>query len=208
MGDSKQWDSGVGSSSERTSTSTISVSEGIKKFEEEIHRSEKNLNTHMKWLNQKCSNVGSMDSLLGWTTDEPPALPARSKFSSEDHLVPPPLPARRTMMNQKKVTYAEHEVTVHGMSSDQESLNIIRNNKEVQDDIVNEYDDDEQQFEIIPTLPSVRDLATKFQIKKSPEPKPRKSLIKVKLFRIKIKINISFFRKNLLKVESTEGIEA
>ena len=42
MGDSKQWDSGVGSSSERTSTSTISVSEGIKKFEEEIHRSEKN----------------------------------------------------------------------------------------------------------------------------------------------------------------------
>ena len=72
-------------------------------------------------------------------------------------------------MNQKKVTYAEHEVTVHGMSSDQESSNIIRYNKEVHGDIVNEYDDDEQQFEIIPTLPSVRDLANKFQIKKSPE---------------------------------------
>ena len=72
MGDSKLWDSGVGSSGERTSTSTISVSEGIKKFEEEIHRSEKNLNTHMKWLSHKSCIVGSMDSLLGWTTDEPP----------------------------------------------------------------------------------------------------------------------------------------
>ena len=33
MGDSKLWDSGVGSSNERTSTTTIPVSEGIKKFE-------------------------------------------------------------------------------------------------------------------------------------------------------------------------------
>ena len=181
MGDSKLWDSGMGSSNERTSISTISVAEGIKKFEEEIHRSEKNLNTHMKWLSHKSCIVGSMDSLLGWTTDEPPALPARSRFGSEA----PPLPARRTMMNPKKVTYAEHEATVQGISSDQESYNVIRSKQEVYDDVVNEYDD-EQQFNIIPTLPSVRDLATKFQVKKSPEPKPRKSLIKVKNVEFKI----------------------
>ena len=179
MGDSKLWDSGVGSSGERTSTSTISVSEGIKKFEEEIHRSEKNLNTHMKWLSHKSCTVDSMDSLLGWTTDEPPALPARSRFGSEANLLPPPLPARRTMMNPKKVTYAEHGATVQGISSNQESYDVIRSKQKVYDDFVNEYDD-EQQFDIIPTLPSVRDLATKFQVKKSPEPKPRKSLIKVK----------------------------
>lgn len=175
MGDSKQWDSGVGSSSERTSTSTISVSEGIKKFEEEIHKSEQNLNTHKAWLNQKSYNVGSMDSLLGWTTDDPPALPAR--YRSQDHLAPPPRPARRSLANNKKVTYADHEDTVHGASSDQESQKIIKN--EIYKEILNEYDDDEQDLELIPTLPSVRDLATKFQIKKSPEPKPRKSLVKV-----------------------------
>jgi len=185
LGDSKQWDSGVGSSSERTSTSTISVSEGIKKFEEEIHRSEQNLNSHIKWLTHKSSNIGSVDSLLGWTTDEPPALPARNKFLSEDHLLPPPLPARRTMVNQKKVTYAENEVTVHGVSSDQESVSIIRCNNEVYEETVNDSEDEEY-INIIPTLPSVKDLATKFQPKKSPEPKPRKSLIKKKSFENRI----------------------
>ena len=81
-------------------------------------------------------------------------------------------------MNQKKVTYAENEVTVHGVSSDQESLNIIRYNKDVYEEACNDYEE-EQYYDIIPTLPSVKDLATKFQSKKSPEPKPRKSLIKV-----------------------------
>ena len=155
--DFKQCDSGVGSSNERTATSTVSVLEGIRKFEE-IHQSESNLHKRNVSQNKRSSQVGSIDSLLGLVTDEPPALPERSRFKSENRLIPPPLPAKRTSMSYKKVTYTEDLDEYNTDNQIQEDGNIK---------------------EEIPTLPSVKELATKFQVKQSPEPKPRKSFIKV-----------------------------
>ena len=68
LGDSKHWDSGVGSSSERTST--FSVSEGIRRFERDFRFSEHYPDDNL---------VGSVDSLLSVHDDTPPMLPEKMK---------------------------------------------------------------------------------------------------------------------------------
>ena len=145
-GESKNWDSGVGSASERTST--ISVSEGIKRF------------SHVK-------RTGSVDSLLH--EHEPPPLPVKARLGSKHHSPPTP-PSNRSVLKQKKVSYAAEKYVSDTSKDDFEF-----------------YDNDDKYEWVdeidpspIPRLPSVKDLAALFQKSSiSPEPKPRKSLLKV-----------------------------
>ena len=75
-------------------------------------------------------------------------------------------------MKQKKVGNSENEL----------QKNKWHSNQAIYTDCINEYDDNEnsEYFQTsIPRLPSVKDLAALFQPKQSPEPKPRKSSVKV-----------------------------
>ena len=171
LGDSKHWDSGVGSSSERTST--FSVSEGIRRFERDFRYSEHYQDDNL---------VGSVDSLLSVHEDIPPMLPEKMKSKYrrlEQSSSPPPQPSKRSMLKQKKVTYANENET--GLSSVRGLKDQgISSSDVVYDSIAHEYDDEHDPYSAsIPRLPSVKDLAAMFQPKLSPEPKPRKSLTKV-----------------------------
>ena len=151
-GDSKHWDSGVGSSCERTST--ISVSEGIKKFSDTsgVYR------------------AVSVDSLLQHDVD-PPVVPAKTSGKYQ-HTTPPtpPPPSKRSVLKQKKVSYQEKKIQ-SGRNSDFEFYD---------NDDHYEWVEEFQESSPIPRLPSVKDLAALFQQTNiSPEPKPRKSLAKV-----------------------------
>ena len=141
LGESKCWDSGVGSSSERASTSYFSVSDGIRIYEEEIAR---------RYQPSLRSSV-SVDSLL---VDSPP-----------------PLPSRRESV--KKVSYAEKDLTSRSVVSHEHQTLAQTNGDSVNDNEEDLYSGS------IPRLPSVRDLAAIFQPRQSPEPKPRKSVMKV-----------------------------
>ena len=186
LGDSKHWDSGVGSSSERTST--FSVSEGIRRFERDFKYSEHHPLDNLV--------VGSVDSLLSVHEETPPTLPdkMKSKYRRlEQSSSPPPQPSKRSMLKQKKVTYANENETGGSNMRALKDQGISSNNL-VHEDIVNEYDDEHHLYSTsIPRLPSVKDLAAMFQPKLSPEPKPRKSLTKVKLDKIQ------FIKPNALK---------
>ena len=186
LGDSKHWDSGVGSSSERTST--FSVSEGIRRFERDFKYSEHHPLDNLV--------VGSVDSLLSVHEEAPPMLPdkMKSKYRRlEQSSSPPPQPSKRSMLKQKKVTYANENETGGSNMRALKDQGISSNNS-VHEDIVNEYDDEHHLYSTsIPRLPSVKDLAAMFQPKLSPEPKPRKSLTKVKLDKIQ------FIKPNALK---------
>ena len=165
IGDSKHWDSGLGSSSERTST--LSVSEGIRKFEAEP--------------GDPVTPRGSVDSLLstGDTGTESP-VPAKTKTKSGPERLssPPPLPSRRSVMRQKKVHYAETDCP-----APKEFQDRCESGNQDPSTIVHEYDNEDHDVyhNSVPRLPSVKDLAAKFQPRLSPEPKPRKSLMKVGL---------------------------
>ena len=155
--ESKYWgDSGVGSSSERTSTSYFSVSDGIRIYEEEIARH------HLR------SSL-SVDSLL---LDEAPGQARRLERS----VSPTPPPSRRAAREQKKVTYAADLKARRGESSQHEL--ILCRAQETNEDSVNDNEEDLYSSSI-PRLPSVKDLAAIFQPRLSPEAKPRKSLMKV-----------------------------
>ena len=155
MEESKYWgDSGVGSSSERTSTSYFSVSDGIRIYEEEIARH--NLRSSL-----------SVDSLL---LDETPG-----QTRLERSVSPPPPPSRRASREQKKVTYADLK-SRRGESSDHDM--ILCRAEERNEDSVNDNEED-LYCSSIPRLPSVKDLAAIFQPRLSPEAKPRKSVMKV-----------------------------
>ena len=156
MEESKYWgDSGVGSSSERTSTSYFSVSDGIRIYEEEIARH------HLR------SSL-SVDSLL---LDEAPGQARRLERS----VSPPPPPSRRPSRDQKKVTYADLN-SRRGVSSGHD-VSLYRA-EQTNEDFVNDNEEDFYSSSI-PRLPSVKDLAAIFQPRVSPEAKPRKSVMKV-----------------------------
>ena len=74
-------------------------------------------------------------------------------------------------MKQKKVGNSENEL----------QKNKWHSNQAIYTDCINEYDDENSEYfqTSIPRLPSVKDLAALFQPKQSPEPKPRKSSVKV-----------------------------
>ena len=167
ISDFKQWDSGLGSSSERTST--LSVSEGIRKFEADL-----------------CGVLSpreSVDSLLSaGDTDPPaPAFPNNTKSKTrrlERSSSPPPLPSRRSGMRKNKVHYAETDSLA---SKEFQEFRQSGNQDLSLSHIVHEYDNEGHDVKqnSVPRLPSVKDLAAKFQPRLSPEPKPRKSLMKV-----------------------------
>ena len=119
----------------------------------------------------------SVDSLLSqdYVPDPPaPVLPVKNKKSRRMEVTtsPPPQPSRRSMMKQKKVTYDDvSKIVARSDPSHTKDLYYA--------EVVNYYDDDIIDDAPIPRLPSVKDLAALFQPKISPEPKPRKSLLKV-----------------------------
>ena len=145
----------MGSSSERTSTSYFSVSDGIRIYEEEIARN--NLRSSL-----------SVDSLL---LDVAPGLARRLERS----VSPPPPPPRRSSRDQKKVTYAD--LNSRRSVRPGHDMNLFRAEERNEDSPI----DNEEDWcsSSIPRLPSVKDLAAIFQPRLSPEAKPRKSVMKV-----------------------------
>ena len=175
--------------------STVSVTQEIRRFEESIEQSDSS-QSHLEWQRLKgparASNLStSMDSLL----ESEPAPPRPTT---------PPQPARRRVTTssspQKRVTIATDQlVTVHSLSCTPEL----------------EIEDFAGDSEPPPCLPSVRELAVRyfyqcnfdtqtnifcntllrFQPRKSPEPKPRRSLLKVislsRLYACTCKISVS-----------------
>ena len=104
----------------------------------------------------------------------------KSKYRRLEQSLSPPLqPSKRSILKQKKVTYAnENEVGGSNMRALKDPC--ISSNSEY---IVNEYDDEHGLYSTsIPRLSSVKELAAMLQPKPSPEPKPRKSLTKKKCF--------------------------
>merc|ERR1711974_186311 len=154
--------SGLQSSTwDELATTTVSVVEEIRRFEGNIEQNDSS-QSHLEWQRLKGppshrpSHLStSMDSLL----DSEPATGVPRPTT-------PPQPARRRLAGsspQKRVTIATDQlVTVHSMSCSPEL--------EIED----------CEAETPPCLPSVRELAVRFQPRKSPEPKPRRSLLKKK----------------------------
>ena len=106
-----------------------------------------------------------MDSLL----HDPPPLPVKTKVGAKYHIPPTP-PSSRSVLRQKKVSYAEK----HAPETSKEDFEFYDNDDKYE--WVDEIDPSP-----IPRLPSVKDLAALFQKSSvSPEPKPRKSLLKVR----------------------------
>ena len=128
-----------------TATSTISVTEEIRRFEENIEQSDSS-QSHLEWQRLKAPRPShlstSMDSLL---ESEPAALPCTQRPTT------PPQPARRRLpasSPQKRVTIAtEQLVTVRSMSCTPEL----------------EIEDCASETEPPPCLPSVRELAVRWQ---------------------------------------------
>ena len=139
--------------------------------------------------------VGSVDSLLSAVEESPapcpapaPPLPVKTKIKArrlEQSASPPPLPSRRSMLRQRKVHYAEKD-------GDDNIQPCSKSYEEFAGDDAHNDEDEVDSYQLsIPRLPSVKDLAAKFQPKLSPEPKPKLSLIKVNL--IPIHLNFRTF---------------
>lgn len=142
--------------------------------------------------------VGSVDSLLSAVEESPapapysapaPPLPVKTKIKArrlEQSASPPPLPSRRSMLRQRKVHYAEKD--------EDDNIQPSRDSYEefAGEDAHNDDEDEVDNYQLsIPRLPSVKDLAAKFQPKLSPELKPKLSMIKVNL--IPIHLNFRTF---------------
>ena len=157
----------------------------------ELHRFE----TEADYLHYT-GRVGSVDSLLSAVEESPapcpapaPPLPVKTKIKArrlEQSASPPPLPSRRSMLRQRKVHYAEKDGddNIQPCSKSYEEF--------AGEDAHSDAEDEVDSYQLsIPRLPSVKDLAAKFQPKLSPEPKPKLSLLKVNL--IPIHLNFRTF---------------
>ena len=119
--------------------------------------------------------LGSMDSLVSAdsdyssggalmltaaaTTGAPP-LPPKGRYISSDNLVPPKLPPKKKVSistSECHVIIADNEDSLSGKDSPTLSSSTSADS--------------------LATLPSVKELASKFMPKKSPEPMPRKSVV-------------------------------
>ncbi len=128
------------------------------------------------------------------SSSRPPALPPRGRFVSSEELRPPP-----PRPQKKRVSIAEKEAEIIGtpvmerrrpaveetpdlVPKAAESSSVVVEDRESSRPLVtvtaaataSEYSD-----ESLATLPSVRELASKFLSRSSPEPTPRKSINKV-----------------------------
>lgn len=220
LDDNNIQDSGVGSSSERTSTMSKVESE-ILHFQRKIEEAAVENSRAKDWERRKATlRSSSVDSLLSMEESsdchQPPALPPKGRFMSTEDLLPPPkLPPKQRTSLTKKVSISTNAVYIIG-ESDTDSCSdmgrkpyngtnlqppkpLLKVKANITDgplmgvvpDVVpkpsqvlfkNEsFKGSSPVIGDLPSeLPSVRDLATKFMPKKSPEPIPRKSINKRK----------------------------
>ena len=211
-------DSGMGSSNEqREMRNSANVKSEVERFQREIERRAEETNRHKEWILSRRRNrqqrqslpaAISMDSLRVYdeaeedmrTTTEaesstspiPPPLPPKTKFVSCEQLSSlkpePKFPPKR----KKKVSISTREAEVFGGSDDSTMASMSTQTlvpiESMSCGTAAESDDS------LATLPSVKELASKFtsqSILTSPEPRPRKSLIKVRSKFDSIQISLS-----------------
>ena len=164
-------DSGI--SEESSEVSTVSVSEEIKRFQEEITKACEENEQYQTWKQQRA----------GQNHDIPPNIPPRGVGS----ILVPKLPARKKSF-PKRVSYAKNEVTVLGtldeintqVSVNKDTERSVLSSRQIDPSLytapadppvtdnedLTDTDDDtaDEEKEDIPVLPSVKQLANKFQI--------------------------------------------
>ena len=137
----------------------------------------------------------------------PPPLPPKSKYVSSENLSPPKLPPKKKINNggpsplapssssgMKRVSISMQEVSIVGRSGkggnkmgsemnladDEDSHESLEGDEEEEEVVEDPEEEEEESFDdSLATLPSVRELASKFMPKKSPEPILKKSINKV-----------------------------
>ncbi|XP_059090088.1 uncharacterized protein LOC131885907 isoform X3 [Tigriopus californicus] len=174
------------------------VEEEIARFQKqiEINRSER---TRVKTWELRKSNshrLGSMDSLLSMDSDyssgrSAPPLPPKGKYVSNDSLVPPHLPPKTKIhhnhhqgLKKKQVSISTSEVFIHSDScerSDSDDLtsstvSSVKSMTTPDREFLHDSESLGGSNDSLATLPSVKELATKFQPKPTPskvEQQPR-----------------------------------
>ena len=121
----------------------------------------------------------------------PPPLPPKGKYISSDNLSPPKLPPKKKIHNNsagsnslKRVSISMQEVNIVGKSKTGSEMNLA-DDEDSHESLEGDEDDDEEVVQdpgeessddSLATLPSVRELASKFMPKKSPEPVVKKAV--------------------------------
>ena len=173
-------DSGI--SEESSEVSTVSVSEEIKRFQEEITKVSEENGKYHNWKHQRA----------GQNHNIPPDIPPRGVGS----ILAPTLPSKKKSF-PKRVSYAKNEVTVLGTSD--EINTHAKVNKDTEKSVISSRQIDPNLYEVpadpphtdntdhtdtsddeagdedkddIPVLPSVKQLANKFQILKPYKTEP------------------------------------
>ena len=178
-------DSGI--SEESSEVSTVSVSEEVKKFQQEITKACEENGKYKNWKHQRTGErqrsmrrktLAYFD--IGSGSNSPPEIPPRGMG-----ILAPKLPSKKKSV-PKRVSYAENEVTVFETSHFPVSQDVEKSyissrqiepsvyvapayppsaneNDDLSDTSVDDSDGDDEE-EDIPVLPSVKQLANKFQI--------------------------------------------
>lgn len=148
----------------------------ILRFQQEIERSRAEKSRLQHWHRQKAKRVGSVDSLLSFDSDssQPPVLPPKGKFASNDCLSPQPpkLPPKKKIHTMKRVSIASEPIQTPMYPRPDYDLpekDVVKHDDPMEDELSD--------------LPSVKELANKFMPKKSPEARPRKAVNQNKVIR-------------------------
>jgi hypothetical protein len=181
---------------------THSVSEEIKRFQGEINKVAVENVKYLTWKQQRtgAKQTREIQGNVKYTEKDldkfqPLQLPPQGKCVLQESIIAPELPPKRK--NNKKVTYAENEVTVFTFTEEApNSLTVIpevTNNRSLSrqiqpsmhiapadppiadsDDLIVILKDDTKgdAEEDVPVLPSVKKLANKFQVNKVDDPDP------------------------------------
>ena len=171
---------------------TVSVSQEVKRFQQEINKVAIENTKFRSWkkgrvggmpLREALRRSASMDCGLESSSEESeaPCLPPRGRFTSEDSLAEPPRLPPRTKA-AKRVSYAPQEATVLGEQRAEEGRHnstLERRQRQIQPsthmppeeppggeevDVEGEVVVEVQEREE-PILPSVRQLASRFQVR-------------------------------------------
>lgn len=162
------------------------MEEEIARFQKQIEMNRSERTRVRTWELRKSNShrLGSMDSLLSVDSDyssgrSAPPLPPKGKYVSNDSLVPPHLPPKTKINNhhhglkKKQVSISTSEVFIHSDScerSDSDDLtsstvSSVKSMATPDREILHDTESLGGSNDSLATLPSVKELATKFQPK-------------------------------------------
>lgn len=176
---------------ESTSSSKVAAKEIVQKFQKEIEKANKDKAKVLEFNEKKKANrrSASSDSLLSMDENSdcsssikgPTILPPKGHFMSTENLAlpAPKRPPKATNLNKRVSisTNAVHIIDNHYVSdgSVKERIKTFMDPTKASKKAV--FDKDGKKIDDLPEdLPSVRNLASMFNPRKSPEPLPRNSL--------------------------------